>query len=811
MPNTAMPSLRPLARRAAVVVIAALLCFLGPIIGTGGWSSPRAAAQSAPAAREGELDKLDIDRAIASISRLGAFFGRLADNDPNHLAAKFWSGLELHYVQSGARLADLRQRGRIRVGLLDGQAASVAEAGAIVVDRTLGGQWQDAFVRSTRKTGGDDWGYVSLLSSALLDAMARLEPERNSAWFAMHQRRSNLAKPVGEADAASQALARFWHIKDKYLWLSMPTDGGANPQTRRRNEARRADLFSEVIAAIRVIDHDLGGGWSERLNADWRDYDRMVRQFSDNRGWLTAAPGTWPTAKPGAKLAARPATAASTRTGGGLAVPPKPRPKPQVAALPPDALPSEQAAVEAREKLIATLRISQEEVARLKTETDRLSDVLETSRQEATAGQERLTAEVATGREVVAALKQDLEAERSAARQALDDLETRLTRALDATRSEAAATAEGLAAELGASEEAVAQLRDQLDREREASRVEIARLESDLATRLVTAGAEATRARERLGADLAASQEAQAALQAELAASQAAARAEIGRLSERLARESEKDLELAALQQAQLAEESRTAPEGGLEIVTKALPESSQAPGPEPDQGRARETTQPGQQLALLPVSPARDDSRLWIAALGALILAALAITWGAAGLLHRRRTAALGATAGGPGIAAAPGLADLTRAPSASETLAERPARPETETPTPQSLVDALRQGDLPRFKERFGEMTGLNDAQLERVLYHPSGEDLAIVCRALAMDKLVLASIFLLSHKARSGGLGVRPQDLSAAMAHYDRMTQDGAGEVLETWRGNPDLPGAADQLQDKGRAEDGQQQSE
>jgi len=72
-------------------------------------------------------------------------------------------------------------------------------------------------------------------------------------------------------------------------------------------------------------------------------------------------------------------------------------------------------------------------------------------------------------------------------------------------------------------------------------------------------------------------------------------------------------------------------------------------------------------------------------------------------------------------------------------------------------------------------------------------------------------LASIFLLSQKARSGGLEVKPHALSAAMAHYDHISRDAALEVLESWRGSPDLPSTIERLEGNAMAEGGKPRSE
>ncbi len=99
-----------------------------------------AAAQTAPG---GALGRGDVRRAIESLIWLGNFYATLAKNDPNRYAAEFWLNMADTYRRAGLALSDLEARGAIRVEDLTGGAASKLEAGAIVLDRRLGGPWQN--------------------------------------------------------------------------------------------------------------------------------------------------------------------------------------------------------------------------------------------------------------------------------------------------------------------------------------------------------------------------------------------------------------------------------------------------------------------------------------------------------------------------------------------------------------------------------------------------------------------------------------------------------------------------------------------
>ncbi len=123
--------------------------------------------------------------------------------------------------------------------------------------------------------------------------------------------------------------------------------------------------------------------------------------------------------------------------------------------------------------------------------------------------------------------------------------------------------------------------------------------------------------------------------------------------------------------------------------------------------------------------------------------------------------------------------------APDRAEPPSLRAPGEAAEEASPQLLVEALRQGDAALFESRFGTMTRLEGERLREVVYGGVGEELVVACLALGIDKLVFASIFLLSRRHRSGGQEVSPQDLSRAMAAYDATSEDAARDLLKTWQ--------------------------
>jgi hypothetical protein len=564
---TAHPTGRRLAHLLAVLVF----CFaIGLVLKLDpGTKAPRLAATSARAATEvesGELGQADIQRAIDSIATLGTFYDRLANNDPNRHAAAFWAEMEAHYVRAGFALDDLLRRGRIRIESLGEGRDSSVEGGEIVIDGRLGGRWQAEFVRNTRRIGNDDWGYISLLSTALLENLHRLEPDAELDWFKSHQSRSgfsDVAKLPRDSDLA-RLLARFWHLKDKYLWSAMsPAESGGE---RRLREGRKVDLFSEMTAVAQDAERHVAPAWKDRLTSDWHDYDRMVIHFSTNRAWLAAAPGTAPArtvagagatattlhllSKEDAKLSetASPKQDSGTKTVE-QAVEARTGPG-EEAETAVAAIDSDPALEEKLARLASELESSRQEASRLED----TRGALEASLASANQDQARLVAELASARQDLAALREGIEAGRRASAEAAANLEQQLAADLEASREAAAEAEARLAEKLAASEQTTAALRQELEAERRASTEAAAGLEQQLAADLEASRKEAMKTEKRLTDELEASAQTTAALRSELEAERTVSAEQAASLEQQLAADLEASREAAAEAEARLTE-----------------------------------------------------------------------------------------------------------------------------------------------------------------------------------------------------------------------------------------------------------------
>jgi len=107
----------------------------------------------------------------------------------------------------------------------------------------------------------------------------------------------------------------------------------------------------------------------------------------------------------------------------------------------------------------------------------------------------------------------------------------------------------------------------------------------------------------------------------------------------------------------------------------------------------------------------------------------------------------------------------------------------------TPQLLVNTLRQGEIPLFEALLCQLSGLRLVMVRRLLFEPGGESLAVLCRAIGIDKPTFASIYLLSRRARPSERSADPRELSSVLALFDRTDSGTAKAVVVRWRRDPD----------------------
>lgn len=102
--------------------------------------------------------------------------------------------------------------------------------------------------------------------------------------------------------------------------------------------------------------------------------------------------------------------------------------------------------------------------------------------------------------------------------------------------------------------------------------------------------------------------------------------------------------------------------------------------------------------------------------------------------------------------------------------------------------LPQILRMGHFRLFNILLARLSGSPLALVDTIVSESGGRGLAVLCRAVGVDKPGFVSIFLLSRGARPDEHIVHPRELSDALAAFDRMTLNIAQDMLNTWKIDP-----------------------
>lgn len=107
----------------------------------------------------------------------------------------------------------------------------------------------------------------------------------------------------------------------------------------------------------------------------------------------------------------------------------------------------------------------------------------------------------------------------------------------------------------------------------------------------------------------------------------------------------------------------------------------------------------------------------------------------------------------------------------------------------TPRLLMQTLRRGEVPLFEAMLAEMSDLRPGLIRRLCYEAGGQGLAVVARGIGLSREEFAGIYLLTRKARPGGISMDPADLGRALEFFDRIKHGNAATVIGRWRRDPD----------------------
>lgn len=99
----------------------------------------------------------------------------------------------------------------------------------------------------------------------------------------------------------------------------------------------------------------------------------------------------------------------------------------------------------------------------------------------------------------------------------------------------------------------------------------------------------------------------------------------------------------------------------------------------------------------------------------------------------------------------------------------------------TQDLLIQLLRQNQVAYFVAGFARLTGLDSQTARRILYDPSGEAVAVACKAVGFDRVYFSNLLLMTDQSGSR----KPDEIKKLVGHYDQLTPETAQRAMRFWK--------------------------
>lgn len=100
----------------------------------------------------------------------------------------------------------------------------------------------------------------------------------------------------------------------------------------------------------------------------------------------------------------------------------------------------------------------------------------------------------------------------------------------------------------------------------------------------------------------------------------------------------------------------------------------------------------------------------------------------------------------------------------------------------TTKLMLGTLKRGQIQSFIAQFAKFTDLSTQTVIEILRQPSGQALAVVCKAKEIVKSDFVSIYLLTNPMRGASKMVDTKDMTKAIHYFDRIEKDVAVNVMQ-----------------------------
>lgn len=99
--------------------------------------------------------------------------------------------------------------------------------------------------------------------------------------------------------------------------------------------------------------------------------------------------------------------------------------------------------------------------------------------------------------------------------------------------------------------------------------------------------------------------------------------------------------------------------------------------------------------------------------------------------------------------------------------------------------MVKCLEKGQYKEFLVDFAQRTQISAENINYIISQESGQGLAVVCKAMRIERRDFVSLYLLMNRIRMKGGMVDPKNLRRATRYYDQIGRDVAEDILERIR--------------------------
>lgn len=124
-----------------------------------------------------------------------------------------------------------------------------------------------------------------------------------------------------------------------------------------------------------------------------------------------------------------------------------------------------------------------------------------------------------------------------------------------------------------------------------------------------------------------------------------------------------------------------------------------------------------------------------------------------------------------------------------------------ETGDLTPEFLLGSLRQNRIPVFVAGLAELGSIDFRTAWRIFSDPGGESLAVLAKAVGLERGQFTSVFLLVREAREGRKARSPATLKRILELFDLVSPANARGALQYWQQDSAYHTALEGMRDVG----------